>query len=130
MCHAPAVRPGPAEGLTTLAIMVIVFIKAQPPGVSPGPPTQRRNPDMVVRTAVAVAALVSASLLAACSSASGAPTAPGGGIVAVGAENEYANVISQIGGKYVHVTAILSNPNTDPHTFESSPSISQTVSAA
>ena len=51
-------------------------------------------------------------------------------IVAVGAENEYANVISQIGGKYVQASAILSNPNTDPHTFESSPSVAQTVSKA
>ena len=85
---------------------------------------------MAVRTAAAVAVLVSAGLLAGCSSASGAPTAPSGGIVAVGAENEYANVIGQIGGKYVRVVAILSNPTTDPHTFESSPSVSQTVSAA
>jgi zinc/manganese transport system substrate-binding protein len=85
---------------------------------------------MLVRAAAAAAALASAGLLAACSSASGAPTAPSGGIVAVGAENEYANVIGQIGGKYVHVTAILKNPNTDPHTFESSPSVSQTVSSA
>jgi len=85
---------------------------------------------MAVRTAAAVAALVSAGLLAACSSASGAPTAPSGGIVAVGAESEYANVIGQIGGKYVRVVGILSNPTTDPHTFESSPSVSQTVSAA
>ena len=45
--------------------------------------------------------------------------------LAVGAENEYANVISQIGGKYVAVTAIESNPNTDPHTFEASPSVAQ-----
>ncbi len=51
-------------------------------------------------------------------------------ISAVGAENEYANVIEQIGGKYVKVTAIESNPNTDPHTFEASPSVAQTVSAA
>jgi zinc/manganese transport system substrate-binding protein len=55
------------------------------------------------------------------------PTAP---ITAVGAENQYANVISQIGGKYVAVTAIMSNPNTDPHTFEASPGVAQTVSAA
>jgi zinc/manganese transport system substrate-binding protein len=86
---------------------------------------------MPVRTGAAVAALLSAGLLAAaCSPASGAPTAPAGGIVAVGAENEYANVISQIGGKYVRVTAILSDPSTDPHAFESSPSIAQTVGAA
>jgi len=51
-------------------------------------------------------------------------------IVAVGAENEYANVISQIGGKYVKVSAIMSNPNTDPHTFEASPSVAEVVSKA
>ncbi len=51
-------------------------------------------------------------------------------IVAVGAENEYANVIGQIGGKYVAVTAIMSNPNTDPHTFEASPSVARSSSAA
>src|ERR1700739_2752610 len=51
-------------------------------------------------------------------------------IDAVGAENEYANVIEQIGGKYVKATAIESNPNTDPHTFEASPSVAQAVSAA
>ena len=57
-------------------------------------------------------------------------TAGKGQIAAVGAENEYANVISQIGGKYVAVTAIESNPNTDPHTFEASPSVAQAVGAA
>jgi zinc/manganese transport system substrate-binding protein len=51
-------------------------------------------------------------------------------ISAVGAENEYANVIEQIGGKYVKVTAVESNPNTDPHTFEASPSVAEAVSAA
>jgi zinc/manganese transport system substrate-binding protein len=51
-------------------------------------------------------------------------------VVAIGAENEYANVIGQIGGKFVKVSSILNNPNTDPHTFESSPSVAREVSAA
>jgi zinc/manganese transport system substrate-binding protein len=51
-------------------------------------------------------------------------------ISAIGAENEYANVLGQIGGRYVQVSAILDNPNTDPHTFEASPSVAQKVSAA
>ena len=51
-------------------------------------------------------------------------------IDAIGAENEYADVLSQIGGNYVHVSSILNNPNTDPHTFEASPSVAQEVSAA
>ncbi len=83
------------------------------------------------RRTVAAALAVAAGLLAtACSASSASPDAPGGQVVAVGAENEYANVIGQIGGKYVRVTAIESNPNTDPHTFEASPSVAQAVSAA
>jgi zinc/manganese transport system substrate-binding protein len=65
------------------------------------------------------------------STSSGASTSSSAATInAVGAENEYANVIEQIGGKYVKVTAIESNPNTDPHTFEASPSVAQTVSSA
>ena len=61
----------------------------------------------------------------------GAPANPGPGVIsAIGAENEYANVLGQIGGRYVHVDAILNNPNTDPHTFESSPSLAEEVSGA
>src|SRR5580658_10160737 len=75
--------------------------------------------------------LVAGIATAGCgATASGAPSAKAGQIVAVGAENEYANVISQIGGRYVAVSAIESNPNTDPHTFEASPSVAQEVSAA
>jgi zinc/manganese transport system substrate-binding protein len=75
----------------------------------------------------ALAALV-ATIVAACSG--GATAATGGRIAAIGAENEYADVISQIGGQYVQVSAIMSNPNTDPHTFEASPSIARQVSSA
>ena len=53
-----------------------------------------------------------------------------GQIVAVGAENEYASVLTQVGGKYVQVSAIMSNPATDPHTFEASASVARLISAA
>jgi zinc/manganese transport system substrate-binding protein len=80
---------------------------------------------------VAAALSVGAALLAsACSAASGSADAASGKVVAVGAENEYANVIQQVGGKYVQVSAIMSNPNTDPHTFEASASVARVVSAA
>jgi zinc/manganese transport system substrate-binding protein len=78
----------------------------------------------------AVVGLAIALLGTACSSSSGGSGGSSGTIAAVGAENEYANVIQQIGGKYVKVTAIESNPNSDPHTFEASPSIAQLVSSA
>jgi len=84
------------------------------------------------RTVLAVAVLaVTALAVTACSSGSGSADATGGqAIAAVGAENEYANVISQIGGEYVRATAIESNPNTDPHTFEASPSVAAAVASA
>ena len=83
----------------------------------------------------AVLPLGVALLASACSSASaGSPASSASGssaaIVAVGAENEYANVIQQVGGKYVQASAIMSNPNTDPHTFEASASVARTVSEA
>lgn len=74
------------------------------------------------------AVLAAAVLLAGCGSTVNAGS--GGRILAVGAENEYANVISQIGGRYVDAVAIESNPNTDPHTFEASPSVAATVGSA
>jgi zinc/manganese transport system substrate-binding protein len=82
---------------------------------------------------LAVPLLLGVALLASgCSSslAAGASDPAGGAVVAVGAENEYANVIQQVGGKYVQVSAILSNPNTDPHTFEASASVARLLSSA
>ncbi len=59
-----------------------------------------------------------------------APLAHAAPLQAVGAENQYADIISQIGGPYVTVTAIESNPNTDPHSFELTPAIAATIANA
>lgn len=92
--------------------------------------------------AVGLAATVATGLLlAGCGRSGSAQPATGaspgrghadaaGRIAAVGAESQYANVISQIGGRFVSVSAIMSNPNIDPHTFEASPGVAQTVGAA
>jgi zinc/manganese transport system substrate-binding protein len=79
--------------------------------------------------------LAAAVLASACSSSPASPVGTSAAastttITAIGAENEYADVISQVGGKYVNVSAIMSNPNTDPHTFEASPAVAREVSAA
>jgi zinc/manganese transport system substrate-binding protein len=72
-----------------------------------------------------------AVVASACSSGSAATVSAHGSVIsAIGAENEYANVLSQIGGRYVRVTSILDNPNTDPHTFEASPQVAQRVATA
>jgi zinc/manganese transport system substrate-binding protein len=74
------------------------------------------------------AAVVATAAVACSSSASGASSS--GKIVAIGAENEYADVIQQVGGKYVQANAIMSNPNTDPHTFEASIAVAREVGSA
>ena len=82
------------------------------------------------RIALPLLFVLVAACVTGCGGGAQSATAGGGKIVAVGAENEYANVIEQIGGSYVKVTAIESNPNTDPHTFEASPSVAEAVGAA
>jgi zinc/manganese transport system substrate-binding protein len=95
-----------------------------------------RGPAVVGRVggAAVVGALAALALaVAGCSSGgnSAADTASSTALInAIGAENEYANVLAQIGGRYVHVSSILNDPNTDPHTFEASPQVAQEVSAA
>jgi zinc/manganese transport system substrate-binding protein len=97
----------------------------------------------VMRTrsgALAVALPLAAALLASACSSSSSSSAAGGGstaaaasttkITAIGAENEYADVIAQVGGKYVQASSIMSNPNTDPHTFEASPAVAREISSA
>jgi zinc/manganese transport system substrate-binding protein len=92
------------------------------------------------RTTVLIACFAAAGTAVAAQASSTAQTsstdhararaATTGTIAAVGAENGYADVIGQIGGRYVKATAIESNPNTDPHTFEASPSVAHEVAAA
>ncbi len=86
------------------------------------------KPTRQLRLPAALLAAALAAVAAGCGT--GAVAAPPGVIAAIGAENEYANVLGQIGGRYVRVESILNNPNTDPHTFESSPSVAEEVSAA
>jgi zinc/manganese transport system substrate-binding protein len=84
----------------------------------------------------AIAALLAGALTiplaSACAAAPGGAggAGTGGAITAIGAENEYASVISQVGGRYVHVDAIMSNPSTDPHTYEASPAVAREIGSA
>ena len=48
----------------------------------------------------------------------------------VAAENFYADIVRQIGGDRVEVASILSNPNQDPHLFETTPTIVRQIAAA
>jgi len=84
-----------------------------------------------LKTLAVVAAAGVALAVSACSSGpSGSTTTSAHKIVAVGAENEYTSVLQQVGGQYVQASAIMSNPNTDPHTFEASASVAREISTA
>ena len=48
----------------------------------------------------------------------------------VAAENFYGDIVQQIGGDRVEVVSILSNPDQDPHLFETTPTIVRQVTAA
>ncbi len=67
-----------------------------------------------------VLALVGALiLLAGCGSSSGRNHAAPGTIKVVAGENFWGNIASQLGGSRVSVTSIISDPNADPHEYES-----------
>ena len=53
-----------------------------------------------------------------------------GSVRVVAAENFYGDLAMQIGGKHVAVTSILSNPDADPHLFETSPSTAKDMAKA
>jgi zinc/manganese transport system substrate-binding protein len=70
-----------------------------------------------------------AALLVALAALTGAG-ATGGKIMIVAAENFYGDVAQQIGGDEVSVTSVLSNPDQDPHLFETAPSVVRKIAAA
>jgi zinc/manganese transport system substrate-binding protein len=83
--------------------------------------------------AAAAAGAVAAAGLAACSSAQSATTAGtsrAGVLQVVVAENDWGSIATQVGGKYVHVTSIIVNPNADPHVYEPTPADGRTVATA
>jgi len=84
------------------------------------------------RASVLAALGATALMAAACGRASDAgagnnlPVTPGatshppaGRVAVVAAENFWGNIAQQIGGDTVQVTSIISDPNTDPHEYES-----------
>jgi len=53
-----------------------------------------------------------------------------GPVNVVAAENFYGNIVQQLGGDAVHVTSILSDPNVDPHEYESNFDDAKAIAAA
>ena len=77
-----------------------------------------------------VAMLSLALALPACSGAGPAPENNAGTISVVAAENFYGDIVQQLGAGHVSVVSILSDPNADPHEYESSVQDAAAVSKA
>lgn len=69
-------------------------------------------------------------LLSACGSISSASTGASHTIQVVAAENFYGDLAKQLGGDHVSITSILSDPNVDPHEYQSNVQTGITVSKA
>ena len=63
------------------------------------------------------AVLLGLLLLTACGSTTAAPSAT---INVVAAENFWGGIASQLGGSKVSVQSVVTDPNADPHEYESS----------
>ena len=70
-----------------------------------------------VRTWSAVV-VATAMVVAGCSSTS-VPKTSAGVVRVVAGENFWGDIVHQLGGSHVSVTSIISDPNADPHTYES-----------
>jgi len=54
----------------------------------------------------------------------------GGAIQVVAGENFWGSLVSQIGGSHVNVTSIVTDPNTDPHEYESNSADARAITSA
>ncbi|HEX4539167.1 MAG TPA: zinc ABC transporter substrate-binding protein, partial [Acidimicrobiales bacterium] len=77
------------------------------------------------------ALLVVAAAAAGCGSGSSASTGSSSGKIQVAAaENFWGSIASQLGGNKVAVTSIITNPDTDPHTYQPTASDGRAIAAA
>ena len=81
----------------------------------------------VVRRLASLAVLT--VVASACGSA-GATTGDGGTIHVVAAENFWGSLVTQLGGTHVSVASIVTDPNTDPHDYQTSASNARAFATA
>src|SRR5665647_2101143 len=99
------------------------------PAVTPRPHARRRG-------ALAAAAVCATLLLAACSTSSPTTSAAAGAsaggkpITVVATINAWGSIAAQLGGTRVQVTSLITNPATDPHAYEPTPTDARVVAGA
>jgi zinc/manganese transport system substrate-binding protein len=117
--------------------LVSIQLSIQPITHKQGSTMNKKNPKWnAVRAALNLTKYLCAATLAlaigqaAAHAQTASPTANGGKIAVVAAENFYGDVVRQLGGDQVDVTSILSNPDQDPHLFEASPKTARALQHA
>jgi zinc/manganese transport system substrate-binding protein len=74
------------------------------------------------------------ALVASCSTSPAATTGSSSGsnttIKVVAAENFWGSIAQQLGGSHATVTSIIKNPDTDPHTYESTPADARNIASS
>jgi zinc/manganese transport system substrate-binding protein len=78
--------------------------------------------------------VAAATVAAGCSTGANPPAGASSGtgqvIRVVAAENFWGSIASQVGGTHVSVTSIITNPNTDPHSYEATPADGRAIATA
>ncbi len=89
-------------------------------------------PRLSVRLIARVVTTAMAAVTATACSTAGGTFAPATSrlITVVAAENFWGSIASQIGGRHVSVTSIITNPNTDPHSYEPTVDDAKVIAAA
>ena len=101
----------------------------------PVPPDVRRR-HTGRRAALAPVALLATAMIAACSTSSPTTSAAAGAsagrrpITVVATINAWGSIAAQLGGARVQETSIITNPATDPHAYEPTPTDARVVAGA
>ncbi|MDR2988567.1 MAG: zinc ABC transporter substrate-binding protein [Nocardiopsaceae bacterium] len=89
------------------------------------------RPGLRMAAPVVVSMLTLGSLVASGCSTAGAQAAANPRVVRVtAAENFWGSIAMQLGGSHAHVTSIIANPNTDPHSYEPTAADARAVASA
>ena len=80
---------------------------------------------------VVVAALLALPLLAACGQSPAAASGGSpGGVAVVASTDVWGDVVAAVGGSHVRVTSVITDPSTDPHSYEATPRTQLALSRA
>jgi zinc/manganese transport system substrate-binding protein len=80
--------------------------------------------------AVAVAGVAAAIACAGCGPGSTAAAGLGATVPVVAVENFWGSIVGQLGGNHVSVTSIVTDPNADPHDYQSSAGAARALATA